>query len=95
MIHVLDFNDKIIDFLSTDDPSLVRAIHKRNVNDNSEMLELLISSERAEKFRERHRVIIRDSNKQWREFIINWVQDTMDGYTEIECIASYLADITT
>ncbi|SUK56824.1 phage minor structural protein [Staphylococcus aureus] len=58
MIHVLDFNDKIIDFLSTDDPSLVRAIHKRNVNDNSEMLELLISSERAEKFRERHRVII-------------------------------------
>lgn len=64
MIHVLDFNDKIIDFLSTDDPSLVRAIHKRNVNDNSEMLELLISSERAEKFRERHRVIIRDSNKQ-------------------------------
>ncbi|MEO4499232.1 phage tail spike protein [Staphylococcus aureus] len=95
MIHVLDFNDKIIDFLSTDDPSLVRAIHKRNVNDNSQMLELLISSERAEKFRERHRVIIRDSNKQWREFIINWVQDTMDGYTEIECIASYLADITT
>lgn len=95
MIHVLDFNDKIIDFLSTDDPSLVRAIHKRNVNDNSEMLELLISSERAEKFRERHRVIIRDSNKQWREFIINWVQDTMDGYTEIECMASYLADITT
>ncbi|HHR3384789.1 TPA: phage tail spike protein [Staphylococcus aureus] len=95
MIHVLDFNDKIIDFLSTDDPSLVRAIHKRNVNDNSEMLELLISSERAEKFRERHRVIIRDSNKQWREFVINWVQDTMDGYTEIECIASYLADITT
>ncbi|HEH2377666.1 TPA: hypothetical protein SGR48_002698 [Staphylococcus aureus] len=95
MIHVLDFNDKIIDFLSTDGPSLVRAIHKRNVNDNSEMLELLISSERAEKFRERHRVIIRDSNKQWREFIINWVQDTMDGYTEIECIASYLADITT
>lgn len=95
MIHVLDFNDKIIDFLSTDEPSLVRAIHKRNVNDNSEMLELLISSERAEKFRERHRVIIRDSNKQWREFIINWVQDTMDGYTEIECIASYLADITT
>ncbi|RNH39824.1 phage tail spike protein [Staphylococcus aureus] len=95
MIHVLDFNDKIIDFLSTDDPSLVRAIHKCNVNDNSEMLELLISSERAEKFRERHRVIIRDSNKQWREFIINWVQDTMDGYTEIECIASYLADITT
>lgn len=95
MIHVLDFNDKIIDFLSTDDPFLVRAIHKRNVNDNSEMLELLISSERAEKFRERHRVIIRDSNKQWREFIINWVQDTMDGYTEIECIASYLADITT
>ncbi len=95
MIHVLDFNDKIIDFLSTDDPSLVRAIHKRNVNDNSEMLELLISSERAEKFRERHRVIIRDSNKQWREFIINWVQDTMDDYTEIECIASYLADITT
>ncbi|USC63915.1 hypothetical protein ND673_09930, partial [Staphylococcus aureus] len=45
MIHVLDFNDKIIDILSPDDPSLVRAIHKRNVNDNSEMLELLISSE--------------------------------------------------
>ncbi|SUJ95359.1 phage tail spike protein [Staphylococcus aureus] len=95
MIHVLDFNDNIIDFISTDDGALIKANHKRNVNDNSETLDLLILSKRAEKFRERHRVIIRDSNKQWREFIIDWVQDTLDGYTEIECTASYLSDITT
>ncbi|HDD0209288.1 TPA: hypothetical protein O9509_001369 [Staphylococcus aureus] len=95
MIHVLDFNDNIIDFISTDDGALIKANHKRNVNDNSETLDLLILSQRAEKFRERHRVIIRDSNKQWREFIVDWVQDTLDGYTEIECTASYLSDITT
>ncbi|HGO2073662.1 phage tail spike protein [Staphylococcus aureus] len=95
MIHVLDFNDNIIDFISTDDGALIKANHKRNVNDNSETLDLLILSKRAEKFRERHRVIIRDSNKQWREFIIDWVQDTLGGYTEIECTASYLSDITT
>ncbi len=95
MIHVLDFNDNIIDFISTDDGALIKANHKRNVNDNSETLDLMILSQRAEKFRERHRVIIRDSNKQWREFIIDWVQDTLDGYTEIECTASYLSDITT
>lgn len=95
MIHVLDFNDNIIDFISTDDGALIKANHKRNVNDNSETLDLMILSQRAEKFRERHRVIIRDSNKQWRKFIIDWVQDTLDGYTEIECTASYLSDITT
>ncbi|HCY9598606.1 TPA: hypothetical protein O2E11_001933 [Staphylococcus aureus] len=95
MIHVLDFDDKIIDFLSNDDTALIRAEHKRNINDNSETLDLLILSSRAEHFRERHRIIIRDSNKQWREFIIDWVQDTLDGYTEVECTASYLTDITT
>lgn len=94
MIHVLDYDDKIIDFISSNDEALVRAIQRRNINDNSETLELVIASDRAENFKKRNRVIIQDSNKMHREFIIEHAQDSFDGYSEIECTASYLIDIT-
>lgn len=92
MIHVLNFNSEIIDFISKDDLSVIRAEYTRSKEDKSEMLNLTILSERAEYFKERNRIIIQDKNNAYREFIINRIEDVED-YIEVECDASYVEDI--
>lgn len=92
MIHVLDFDSNIIDFISNDDNSVIRADYKRDAD--SELLDIVILSKRAEHFKRRNRVIIQDKNSIYREFIIERVQDE-GQYTTIECNASYFSDIGT
>lgn len=95
MIHVLDYKGNIIDFISQDDNAIIRAIHHRNINERTETFDFTILSERAENMQDRNRIIIQDSNEQYREFIIEHISQDMDGYTEIETSASYLEDIST
>ncbi|MDK9853814.1 phage tail spike protein [Staphylococcus equorum] len=95
MIHLLNFKDEIIDFISEKDGSLFEATHERQQKDKKETFDFTILSSRAKKFRERNRVITKDSNGRYREFIITGISDDMDGLTEIESNASYLEDIGT
>lgn len=95
MIHLLNFKGEIIDFISKKDGSLLEAVHDRQQKDKKETFDFTILSSRAEKFRERNRVITKDSNGQYREFIITGISDDMDGLTEIQTNASYLEDIGT
>lgn len=95
MIHLLNFKDEIIDFISEKDGSLYEATHDRQQKDKKETFDFTILSSRAKKFRERNRVITKDSNGRYREFIITGISDDMDGLTEIESNASYLEDIGT
>ena len=95
MIHLLNFRGEIIDFISEKDGALFEAKHNRQKKDKKETFDFSILSSRAEKFRERNRVITQDSNRQYREFIITGVSDDMDGITEIQTNASYLEDIGT
>ncbi|MDJ1111424.1 phage tail spike protein [Macrococcus sp. S115] len=95
MIHVLNFKDEIIDFISQNDKHIIQANHKRNINDRSETFDFTILSKRTEHLKERNRIIIQDSNKQYREFIIEHISSDIDGYTTIESSASYLQDIAT
>lgn len=95
MIHVLNFKDEIIDFISQNDEHIIQANHKRNINDRSETFDFTILSKRTEHLKERNRIIIQDSNKQYREFIIEHISSDIDGYTTIESSASYLQDIAT
>ncbi|OIS50178.1 hypothetical protein A4A29_02155 [Staphylococcus equorum] len=95
MIHLLNFKDEIIDFISEKDGSLFEATHDRQQKDKKETFDFTILSSRAKKFRERNRVITKDSNGRYREFIITGISDDMDGLTEIESNASYLEDIGT
>ncbi|UXS61035.1 phage tail spike protein [Staphylococcus ureilyticus] len=95
MIHLLNFKDEIIDFISEDDGALFEAKHNRQEKDKKETFDFSILSSRAEKFRERNRVITQDSNGKYREFIITGISDDMDGITEIQTNASYLEDIGT
>lgn len=95
MIHVLNFKDEIIDFISQNDKHIIQANHKRNINDRSETFDFTILSKRTEHLKERNRIIIQDSNKQYREFIIEHISSDINGYTTIESNASYLQDIAT
>lgn len=94
MLHILDYEDKIIDFISEDDASIINAKHNRDINNRSETFDFTILSERARNMQKNYRVIIQDSTGQYREFIIEHISQDMDGYTEIETTASYLEDIT-
>ncbi|WP_257643340.1 phage tail spike protein [Staphylococcus haemolyticus] len=94
-MHVLDFNDNIIDFISQSDGALINAEMSMNVEEKTETFDFTIENTRAEKLRERNRIIAQDNNGTFREFIIIHVADNFDGTTEIECNASYLEDLKT
>lgn len=94
-IHVLDFNDNIIDFISQSDGALINAEMSMNVEEKTETFDFTIENTRAEKLRERNRIISQDNNGTFREFIIIHITDNFDGTTEIECNASYLEDLKT
>ncbi|MCO4357320.1 phage tail spike protein [Staphylococcus agnetis] len=96
MLHVLDFEGNIIDFISKNDKALIDIKHERNIKDYTEILDITILASRAVKFKERNRVIFLDSRNEPREFIINRIeQDSTSKYSLIECNASYLEDIAT
>lgn len=92
-IHILDFNDKIIDYISRDDGALLNAVMSINADEKSETFDFTVLNERADNLRERNRIIAQDSNGLYREFIVTHVVDNFDGTTEIESNASYLEDI--
>lgn len=95
MIHILDFNDNIIDFISRNDGALIKVEMTRNVQEVAETLDFTILSERADNVRERNRVIAQDYNGVYREFIITHVEDDLEGLTDVQCNASYLEDLAT
>lgn len=95
MIHILDFNDNIIDFISHDDGALISGKITINAEDNSETFDFVVTNDRAEHLRERNRIIVQDMNGEYREFVIIRVTDAFEDTTEVQCNASYLEDINT
>lgn len=93
LIHVLNFEGQIIDFISQSDSTIIRAEHNRDINERTETFDFTILSKRTEHLQKRNRIIIEDSNKQYREFIIEHISQDIDGYTEIETTASYFEDL--
>lgn len=92
MIHILNFNDEIIDFISRIDNAVIQANYERDKS--SELLDLIVLSKRAEHFKKRNRVIIQDINGVYREFIIERTEEN-GQYLQVECTASYVPDIST
>ncbi|WP_422066881.1 phage tail spike protein [Staphylococcus simulans] len=95
MLHVLDFEGNIIDFISDKDNYLENALMVKDKTETLETFEFDIDSDRAENMRERNRIIVQDSNGQYREFIIVRIEDDLEDRTFVECNASYLEDINT
>lgn len=94
MIHVLNHNSEIIDFISRSDNVVIHSEYKREKENNSELLDLTILSSRAKHFKENNRIIIQDKSNQYREFIIQHIEDS-GQYIDIEATASYVVDIGT
>ncbi|GAB0237284.1 phage tail spike protein [Staphylococcus pseudintermedius] len=94
MIHVMNFKGEIVDFIAQSDSAVIQAVHKRDINERMETFDFTILSERTTYMQERNRIIIQDNDKQYREFIIDRISADIDGYTEVETVASYLEDIT-
>lgn len=92
MIHILNFNDEIIDFISRTDNAVIQANYERDKS--SELLDLIVLSKSAEHFKKRNRVIIEDINGVYREFIIERTEEN-GQYLQVECTASYVPDIST
>ncbi|GAB0291927.1 phage tail spike protein [Staphylococcus pseudintermedius] len=94
MIHVMNFKGEIVDFIAQSDSAVIQAVHKRDINERIETFDFTILSERTTYMQERNRIIIQDKNGQYREFIIDRISADIEGYTEVETVASYLEDIT-
>lgn len=94
MIHVLNHNSEIIDFISRSDNVIIHSEYKREKENNSELLDLTILSSRAKHFKENNRIIIQDKSNQYREFIIQHIEDS-GQYIDVEATASYVVDIGT
>lgn len=90
----MNFKGEIVDFISQSDNAVIQAAHKRDINERMETFDFTILSERTTHMQERNRIIIQDKDKQYREFIIDRISADIDGYTEVETVASYLEDIT-
>lgn len=93
LIHVLNFDGQIIDYISQSDSAIIRAEHNRDINERTETFDFTILSDRTEHLQKKNRIIIQDSNRQYREFIIEHISQDIDGYTEIESTASYFEDL--
>ncbi|MDK4092901.1 hypothetical protein O0F75_10105 [Staphylococcus pseudintermedius] len=90
----MNFKGEIVDFIPQSDNAVISAVHNRNINERMETFDFTILSERTTYMHERNRIIIQDKNGQYREFIIDRISADIDGYTEVETVASYLEDIT-
>ena len=95
MIHILNFESKIIDFFSTNDSNISVAEHTHNIEEDLETLVLTVGINRSENFRQRNRVLIEASDGRYREFIIQDTEDDLiEGETQVTCVASYLEDLS-
>lgn len=90
----MNFKGEIVDFISQSDSAVIQAVHKRDINERMETFDFTILSERTTHMQERNRIVIQDKNGQYREFIIDRISADIDGYTEVETVASYLEAIT-
>lgn len=95
MIHVLDFNDNIIDFISDKNNYITQATMTRDTVEENDTYDFVIDSDRAYNLRERNRIIVQDRNGVYREYIIVNTVDDIDDLTTVQCNASYVEDLTT
>lgn len=94
-IHVLDYNGKIIDFISQDDGAILAAEMNVNEDDKTNTFDFTVKNERSENLRKRNKIIVQDQNGVFHEYVIVIVDDTFEKETTIKCNASYLEDLKT
>lgn len=95
LIHVLNFEDKIIDYISKRDSSIVTAEHSQNIEEDTETFELTIHSDKAENLRRRVKLVVEMLDGTYREFFVSEIEDNVvEKETTLTCVASYLEDLS-
>lgn len=95
LIHVLNFEDKIIDYISKRDSSIVTAEHSQNIEEDTETFELTLHSDEAENLRRRVKLVVEMLDGTYREFFVSEIEDNVvEKETTLTCVASYLEDLS-
>ncbi|WP_419791573.1 phage tail spike protein [Staphylococcus chromogenes] len=95
MIHVLNFEDKIIDYISKRDSSIVTAEHSQNIEEDTETFELTLHSDKAENLRRRVKLVVEMLDGTYHEFFVSEIEDNVvEKETTLTCVASYLEDLS-
>lgn len=95
MIHILNQKDEIVDYFDINDGSILEPEMVRNIETLEDTFEFTVATKRSINVQERNRVIIKDNENQYREFIIMQYESNLDGYTEVSCVGSHLEDFQT
>lgn len=92
MLHILNHNDEIVDYFDISDGDILNPNIVRNIETLEDTLEFSVISERSLHVQERNRVIIKDNENEYREFIIMQYEGNIDGFTDVSCVGSHLED---
>lgn len=95
MIHILNQDDEIIDYFDINDGTVLEPDLIRNIETLEDTLEFSVATNRSINVQDRNRVIIKDNEGEYREFIIMQYESNLDGFTDVSCVGSHLEDFQT
>lgn len=95
MIHILNQDDEIIDYFDINDGTVLEPNLIRNIESLEDTLEFSVATKRSINVQNRNRVIIKDNEGEYREFIIMQYESNLDGFTDVSCVGSHLEDFQT
>lgn len=95
MIHILNQDDEIIDYFDINDGTVLEPDLIRNIETLEDTLEFSVATKRSINVQNRNRVIIKDNEGEYREFIIMQYESNLDGFTDVSCVGSHLEDFQT
>lgn len=95
MIHILNQDDEIIDYFDINDGTVLEPDLIRNIETLEDTLEFSVATKRSINVQDRNRVIIKDNEGEYREFIIMQYESNLDGFTDVSCVGSHLEDFQT
>ncbi len=83
-IDILDFNEKMIDYISGDEGGLLNGVMSRKAEEKWETLDLRMLNDRGEDLGEGNRIIGEDNKGIYGEFMMCDVVDKFDGRSDVE-----------
>lgn len=89
MIHVYDFNDKRIDFVSRNERVISEAVMDLDIKEKTWTYEFYVRQSRSEHFKKRHTLVTKDNMGLYREFVIVNTLETVDGWVFVRTIANH------
>lgn len=94
-IHIFDYTDTLIDFISFDEGAIIDGKMTLNDEENTDTFDFTLENWRVNDIKQRNRVVVDDPNGKSKEYIIVSIEDDFEDTTLFTCNASYLEDLKT